>query len=187
MRPRPSAALTARSCGTPLDLSSSYWRQAARPSHHASAMARSVVANGGAWPRRAGRAARRVSRRKSSNRVVTSKVRIIFHAPARAERGRCPSWSLRNRARHATPQSIVSPASHRISHNMGNRHPPSALHTIHDIAPFSAVAGPHAGIGDEFDLSKFAWVARDRIDARSYGLRVGRIWADFHHLAQGHA
>ena len=38
----------------------------------------------------------------------------------------------------------------------GNRHPPSALHTIHDIGPFSAVAGPHAGIGDDFDLSKFA-------------------------------
>jgi hypothetical protein len=38
----------------------------------------------------------------------------------------------------------------------GNRHPPSALHTIHDIGPFSAVAGPHAGIGDDFDLSKLA-------------------------------
>jgi hypothetical protein len=56
---------------------------------------------------------------------------------------------------------------------MGNRHPPSALHTIHDIAPFAAVAGQHAGIGDEFDLSKFAWVARDRMNAGWYGVQVG--------------
>jgi hypothetical protein len=41
-----------------------------------------------------------------------------------------------------------------ITGGIGIRRLPS--HTIHDIGPFSAVAGPHAGIGDDFDLSKFA-------------------------------
>jgi hypothetical protein len=65
---------------------------------------------------------------------------------------------------------------------------PPAVHTIHDIGPFSAVAVPQAGIGDEFDLSTFPrGVARHRMDARWYGLRVDRMWEDFRHLAQGHA
>ena len=62
-----------------------------------------------------------------------------------------------------------------------------AVHTMHDIGPFSAVAVLQAGIVDEVDLSTFPRVARDRMDARSYGLRVDRMWADFRHRAQGHA
>ena len=71
--------------------------------------------------------------------------------------GDVPRGASEIERRTATPQSIVSPASPRISHDRpksASARPPST--PFHDIGPFSAVAGPQAGIGDEFDLSKFA-------------------------------
>src|SRR5262249_48249588 len=118
-QPRPSASRSARPCAMPRDLSASYSRCAARPSQNASHIIRTAATadheeagGGGDQP------ASFRSRWIGSKPSLSSKFRNIFHTPDIRDWTHVLSWSHANKGDTHCLQSIISRASHRISHYM---------------------------------------------------------------------